>query len=309
MLNDLYIEMKKVNRYHLGVVVDFFVNHEISQGDFIFSTYNIPDLIEQIYNKSSNFKLRMDIIYNIYNKLINYNKSYKNLPIISRDGILKLWDLNDLTYQYRTHLHTPFIYYNKKKIKASLEYLAKDYYIQFPITNDEYVSNDKHFKHYIIFKSSKDINWNEMIASDSGYKNCPYCGNKFNILTIKLDTYYTINKVNNNFIYNGRIFCKSCHFLDNPSNKTILNNLFLELDNTIIELWQLLCKNNIKYCTPDIINIINNTSKKINLPKYISIIMLSNISNRLDLLITLRLFKKKCSSKLNTLYKLIIDYV
>ena len=26
MLNDFYIEMKKVNRYHLGVVVDFFVN-------------------------------------------------------------------------------------------------------------------------------------------------------------------------------------------------------------------------------------------------------------------------------------------
>ena len=308
--------MSKATRYHLGIIVDFFVNDEISQVPYAsntsFSTYFISDLLEQIYNKSSNIKLKMDIIYNIYNKLIDCNESYKTLPIISRGISLRkrlgLWDFKDLGYQYRIHLHAPFLYKNKKNIRASLDYLSNTQRIHYPSTTAEFISNRKYDEHDSIFKTSKDINWNKMITSHSGTEQCPYCCNKFNILTIELDS-VSINTLNKTFIFDGYIMCKYCHFLDHPTNKRILNNLFVELDETIIELWQLLCKNNIKYCTHDIANIIKNTSKKIKVPKYILIIMLSNISNKLDLLITLKLFRKKCSSKLNNLYKLIIDYV
>ena len=288
--------MNKKLRIHLGIIINNY--HQ----EHRYSGCHTLGCIKNYYPDSYQ---KINIIYDCYSNLIRRNPCYNYLPIFTQElentlfifGRNWKWNLTTHFY-YSEHHQIELIIKNNKTKRILKSCLKKESSII------RYSNSYRLLEELII--NTDNVNWGEMIRRI--HQSCPLCGHPFSFKDLDID-FFSVVKDNSRFLFNGKLVCKLCTVLDCPQNKSLMRELSPELDQLIVELWIINQKLGIKYFPQGMIDILERSNYSHYFPKFMVFILKKESSYRLDWIILLKLLRKKLSTYLNNLFKIIFEYV
>jgi len=288
--------MNKKLRIHLGIIINNY--HQ----EHRYSECNPLGCIKNYYPNSYQ---KINIIHDCYSNLIRRNPCYNYLPIFTKESENTLfifernWKWNLTThFYYSEHHQIELIIKNNKTKRILKSCLKKESSIR------RYSNSYRLLKELIM--STDNINWDEMIKRI--HQSCPICGHPFSFKDLDIH-FLTVVKENSHFFFSGKLVCKRCTILDCPQNNLLMEELSFDLEHLIVELWKINQKLGIKYFPRGMINILEQSSETNCIPKFVVYVLKKEFQVRLDWIIVLKLLKKKLSSYLNNLFKIIFEYL
>ena len=299
-------------RIHLGIIITNYKKKKLLNKN----TCEDPTLRNIRIFWPSEYE-KIEIIYDCYMNLIENDSSYRNLPLIEnlksnrlfyKDRKFK-WDFRN-SYNYSVTSTAELIIKNIKNYKYILS-LCKKY--------DSIGPNDRSRQKVknIIFHTD-NVDWQKMIKDDVR-EYCPSCGNPFYVIDnnsffSRFDCkntfieYYSIRLDDSRIIFQGEFTCGKCTVMNYTRNKQFIQKLSSDLDELIIQLLKLNNKLGIKYYPRAMIDNIEKLNRNI-ISRFSLYILKKSQHERLDVLITLLLLKKKFRNYFNYLFKIVFEYI
>lgn len=288
--------MREKLRIHLGIIIN---NYNLKHR---YTECNPLGCIKNYYPDSYQ---KINIIYHCYSYLIKRYPGYNYLPIFThkRENTLfifeKNWKWNLTTHFYYSEEHQIELIIKNNKTKRILKScLKKESSIR------RYSNSYRLLEEQIM--NTDNVNWDEMIKRI--HQSCPLCGHPFSFKDLDIN-FFSVVKDNSHFIFRGKLVCKLCTVLDCPHNNLLMKELSLDLERLIVELWKINQKLRIKYFPHGMINILEQSSETNCIPKFVVYVLKKEFQVRLDWIVVLRLLKKKLSSYLNNMFKVIFEYL